>query len=92
MNNTGEPIDDKHQEKFDQINKDRKEEGLYDIDLREFYEILREEGNWAPITFTLFGMQVATGFLSSFTPMTFYAVLVYGLSATVRLAFVFSTW
>ena len=92
LNNTKEPIDDAHMNEFNQINEDRKKEGFYEIDLREYYAILREEGNWSPITLTLFGMQVATGFLSSFTPMTFYAVLVYGLSATVRLAFIFSTW
>lgn len=77
---------------FNDINKARKEEGYGEIDLKEFYAILREEGNWSPIAFTVFSMQVATGFLAAFTPMTFYAVLVYGLSATVRLAFIFSTW
>lgn len=37
-------------------------------------------------------MKVATGFIAAYTPTTFYVVLVYGLSATVRAAFVFSTW
>lgn len=42
--------------------------------------------------FILFSMKVATGFIAGYTPTTFYAVLVYGLSASVRVAFLFSTW
>jgi hypothetical protein len=37
-------------------------------------------------------MRVATGFLAAFTPMTFYAVLVYGLATLVRSIFLFNTW
>lgn len=92
LNNTQETIDDDSMKQFNDINNARKEAGMIEIDLKEFYAILREEGHWSPIAFTVFSMQVATGFLASFTPMTFYAVLVYGLSATVRLAFIFSTW
>lgn len=59
---------------------------------REYFVFQRESGKWSPITFTIFSMKVATGFLATFTPMTFYVVLVYGLSATVRVAFIFNTW
>lgn len=62
------------------------------MDIEEYYKFKREDGVWTAITFTLFNMQVATGFLATFTPMTFYAVLVYGLSATVRVSLITNTW
>lgn len=40
----------------------------------------------------LFSMKVATGFIATYTPSTFYAVMVYGLSGQVRVALLWSTW
>lgn len=62
------------------------------MDRQEYFEYLREDGHWSPIVFVLFSMKVATGFIAAYTPTTFYFVLVYGLAATVRASFVFSTW
>lgn len=59
---------------------------------KEYFAFLREDGHWSPIVFILFSMKVATGFIAAYTPSTFYFVLVYGLSATVRGLFIFSTW
>lgn len=59
---------------------------------QEYFEYLREDAHWSPIVFIIFSMKVATGFIASYTPTTFYVVLVYGLAATVRVTFVFSTW
>lgn len=73
----------------DEFEKEREENQMsYD----EYHKYKRESGEWTPITFQLFNMEVATGFLAAFTPITFYAIMVYGLSATVRLTFIFSTW
>merc|ERR1712070_948673 len=49
----------------------------------EFFSYKREEGNWSSIMLQLFSMTVATGFIASYTPTTFYLVLVYGLSGQV---------
>lgn len=92
LNNTQETIDDEHMKMFNDLNTARDSMNEEPMDLREFYEYRRDEHHWSPITFTLFSKLVATGFLAAFTPMTFYAVLVYGSAAAVRLAFVFSTW
>lgn len=40
----------------------------------------------------LFSMKVATGFIATYTPTTFYLVLVYGLFSVVREIFIYSTW
>ena len=62
------------------------------MDRREYFEYLREGGDWSPVVFVIFSMKVATGFIAAYTPTTFYVVLVYGLAATIRVTFVFSTW
>lgn len=59
---------------------------------KEFFDYQREEGHWSNVFLILFSMKVASGFIATFTPATFYAVLVYGLSGQVRIALIFSTW
>lgn len=58
----------------------------------DYFQYKREQGNWSNIMLILFSMKVATGFIASYTPTTFYLVLVYGLSGQVRTALIFSTW
>lgn len=82
LTNAEQRIDKENQEQMEQLKMDR----------QEYFEYKRSDGNWTAITFLLFSMKVATGFISGFTPTTFYAVLVYGLSATVRVTFIFNTW
>ena len=82
LNNTDQPIDQRSIDEMTKLNMTHE----------EYYKYLREDGNWSPIMFILFSMKVATGFIAGYTPSTFYAVLVYGLSATVRISFLFSTW
>lgn len=64
----------------------------YDMTNEEYFEYERTEAHWSNIILLLFSMKVATGFIAQYTPTTFYAVLVYGLFATVRIIFVFGTW
>lgn len=82
LNNTEQLIDHAEQKQMDKLGMER----------QEYFEYLRSDGVWGPIVFLLFSMKVATGFIASYTPTTFYAVLVYGLSATVRVTFIFNTW
>lgn len=70
--------------------KDKAERGFAYND--EYFEYQRQTGHWSNIMFILFSMKVATGFVAAYTPTTFYLVMVYGLSAQVRLAFMWSTW
>lgn len=63
-----------------------------DLAREEFFKYQREDGNWSNIMLQLFSMTVATGFIASYTPTTFYLVMVYGLSGQVRIALIFSTW
>lgn len=62
------------------------------LDRDEYFQHQREEGNWSNIMLILFSMKVATGFIASYTPTTFYLILVYGLAGQVRLALIFMTW
>jgi len=62
------------------------------LDREGYFQYQREEGNWSNIMIQLFSMTVATGFIASYTPTTFYLVLVYGLSGQVRIALIYSTW
>jgi hypothetical protein len=41
---------------------------------------------------TIFSMLVSGSFLAGFSVKSFYLVVVYGLSGTVRVAFIFGTW
>lgn len=83
LNDTEQPIDAESMAEMKKYNfKDRE----------EYFTYVREDGNWSPIVFILFSMKVATGFIAGYTPTTFYLVLVYGLSATVRTTFIWNTW
>lgn len=82
LNNTDQKIPEEDITKMEELNMDR----------QEYFEYLREEGNWSPIVFVLFSMKVATGFIAAYTPTTFYLVFAYGLAATVRVTFLWSTW
>lgn len=42
--------------------------------------------------FTLFSMFVSGSFLAGFSVKSFYLIVAYGLSGTVRVSFIFGTW
>lgn len=46
---------------------------------------------WERLHFTLFSMLAPTSFIAQYSPMTWYAVLVYGLGATFRGITIFAT-